>query len=62
MFVRFIYYSKSLVQYTLWGELASQCYNYYNSNKDVGKVIVLMQNARIKGAQGIDLVISKTLQ
>ncbi|KAI5441728.1 hypothetical protein KIW84_010973 [Lathyrus oleraceus] len=29
--------SKSLVQYTLWGELASQFYNYYNSNKDVGK-------------------------
>ncbi|XP_050918892.1 uncharacterized protein LOC127136373 [Lathyrus oleraceus] len=46
--------SKSLVQCTIWGELASQLYNYYNTNKDVDNVIVLLQNARIKRAQDID--------
>lgn len=55
MFVRFFYWSKSLVQCTFLDELASQFYNYYNSNKDVDNVIILLQNAKIKGAQGIDV-------
>ncbi|KAI5384713.1 hypothetical protein KIW84_071646 [Lathyrus oleraceus] len=44
--------SKFLVQCTLWDNLASQFYRYYNCNKDVDNVIVLLQNARIKGDQG----------
>ncbi|XP_050916236.1 uncharacterized protein LOC127131354 [Lathyrus oleraceus] len=40
--------SKSLVQCTIWGILTSQLYNYYNSNKDLDNVIVLLQNARVK--------------
>lgn len=55
MFAQLFYRSKSLVQCTLWGELVSRLYNYYNNNKDLDNVIVLLQNARIKGAQGIDL-------
>ncbi|XP_058733320.1 uncharacterized protein LOC131604922 [Vicia villosa] len=44
--------SKSLVQCTLWGQLALQFYEYYKTHNEEGNVVVLLQNARIKGAQG----------
>lgn len=37
----------------LYGDLASQFYNYYKNNNDHAHVIVLFQNARFKEAEGI---------
>ncbi|XP_058733466.1 uncharacterized protein LOC131605087 [Vicia villosa] len=44
--------SKSLVQCTLWGQLAIQFNDYYKTLNDKGNVVVLIENARIKGATG----------
>ncbi|XP_058765066.1 uncharacterized protein LOC131638522 [Vicia villosa] len=44
--------SKSFVQCTLWGQLALQFYEYYKTHNEEGNVVVLLQNARIKGTQG----------
>ncbi|CAK8535695.1 unnamed protein product [Lathyrus sativus] len=41
--------SKTLVQYTIWDQLALEFYQYYKSHNEEENV-VLLQNARIKGA------------
>ncbi|XP_058722223.1 uncharacterized protein LOC131594145 [Vicia villosa] len=44
--------SKTEVQCTLWGQLALQLHEYYTTHKEVGNIVVLLINARIKEAQG----------
>lgn len=50
--------SKLYVQCTLWGQLAVQFYEYYRSHGEEGNIVILLENARIKGAQGICLSLS----
>ncbi|XP_058775559.1 uncharacterized protein LOC131649821 [Vicia villosa] len=44
--------SKTVVQYTLWGQLAVQLYEYYKNNKQAFDIVILLMNARVKEAQG----------
>ncbi|KAI5402010.1 hypothetical protein KIW84_066464 [Lathyrus oleraceus] len=44
--------SKIAVQCTLWGNFALQFYEYYKNHGEDVNIVVLLQNARIKAAQG----------
>ncbi|CAL5194736.1 unnamed protein product [Lathyrus oleraceus] len=44
--------SKIVVQCTLWGNFALQFYEYYKNHGEDVNIVVLLQNARIKVAQG----------
>ncbi|XP_058774373.1 uncharacterized protein LOC131648653 [Vicia villosa] len=44
--------SKTVVQCTLWGQLAVQLYEYYKNNKQASNIVIVLINARVKEAQG----------
>ncbi|XP_058747028.1 uncharacterized protein LOC131620018 [Vicia villosa] len=44
--------NKEVVQYTLWGKLDVQLYEYYTNHKEDGTIVVLLINARVKEPQG----------
>ncbi|XP_058733752.1 uncharacterized protein LOC131605411 [Vicia villosa] len=44
--------SKTVVQCTLWGQLAVQLYEYYKNNKQASDIVIVIINARVKEAQG----------
>ncbi|XP_058741374.1 uncharacterized protein LOC131613746 [Vicia villosa] len=44
--------SKTVVQCTLWGQLAIQLYEYYKNNKQASDIVIVLINARVKEAQG----------
>ncbi|XP_058767361.1 uncharacterized protein LOC131641053 [Vicia villosa] len=44
--------SKTVVQCTLWGQLAVQLYEYYKNNKQASDIVIVLINARVKEAQG----------
>ncbi|XP_058726774.1 uncharacterized protein LOC131598163 [Vicia villosa] len=44
--------SKTVVQCTLWGQLAVQIYEYYKNNKQASNIVIVLINARVKEAQG----------
>ncbi|KAI5411877.1 hypothetical protein KIW84_056806 [Lathyrus oleraceus] len=44
--------SKIVVQCTLWGNFALQFYEYYKNHGEDVNIVFLLQNARIKAAQG----------
>ncbi|XP_058774975.1 uncharacterized protein LOC131649231 [Vicia villosa] len=43
--------SKTVVQCTLWGQLAVQLYEYYKNNKQASDIVIVLINARVKEAQ-----------
>ncbi|XP_058779322.1 uncharacterized protein LOC131653249 [Vicia villosa] len=44
--------SKTVIQCTLWGQLAIQLYDYYKNNKQGSDIVIVLINARVKEAQG----------
>ncbi|XP_058783603.1 uncharacterized protein LOC131658312 [Vicia villosa] len=48
-----VYASKTVIQCTLWGQLAVQLYDYYKNNKQASDIVIVLINARVKEAQEV---------